>query len=397
MSSSPEFEDRTRIPLSQLVLPMFIENVIRTSLMSVDRLMLYSYSEKAVAALGVVNQMAFFIQIIYMMVAIGASIHISQNLGANKKYEAGMFSLASFVLIGVFSITLSLLIVIFSSTILNLFPLEKEVRIYAGQFLSIYGGGSFFMALNIVQASILRSYGHSRDPMAVNIFALLFTISGNALCLFGPFGFPVFGVPGVATVTVLSQFLALWIMGAQILKRRDIEIPLRQIFRIPGIFFSKILTVGVPTAGENLSYNIGQILIIRIIAGLGTAALAAYSLVITLSRYVFISGVSIGTGTQIKVGYYVGSNRHDEAHRKVYRYFAFGITISAAAIIILNLFKTPIIGLFTKNPEITAIASSVFLVSLALEPGRNFNTIIIPGLKGAGDVRFPVFVGMLFM
>jgi Na+-driven multidrug efflux pump len=31
------------------------------------------------------------------------------------------------------------------------------------------------------------------------------------------------------------------------------------------------------------------------------------------------------------------------------------------------------------------------------EPGRNFNIIIIPALKGAGDVKFPVLAGMFFM
>ncbi len=74
--------DKTKIPLTTLVLPMFIENAVRTSLLSVDQFMLYAFSEKAVAALSVVNQMSFFIQTIYMLVSMGASIHISQNLGA---------------------------------------------------------------------------------------------------------------------------------------------------------------------------------------------------------------------------------------------------------------------------------------------------------------------------
>jgi Na+-driven multidrug efflux pump len=43
------------------------------------------------------------------------------------------------------------------------------------------------------------------------------------------------------------------------------------------------------------------------------------------------------------------------------------------------------------------MAAGIFLVSLVLEPGRNFNVIIIPALKGAGDVRFPVYMGMIFM
>ncbi len=389
--------DRTKIPLSRLVLPMFIENIIRTSLMSVDQLMLYAYSEKAVAALGVVSQMSFFIQLVYMMVTMGASIHISQNLGAGNRKEAGLISLGSFVLIGILSIILSISTLFLAAPILRLFPLDTEVYQYAWQFLTIYGCGSVFMALNIVQAAILRSYGYPKDPMAVNAIALAFTITGNALCLFGPFGFPILGVPGVAVVIVLSQFLALWIMHWRIQKHKDIEIPFKSIIHIPKAVYKKILEVGIPTAGENISYNVSQIFITNMIASLGTNALAAYSLVITLSRYVFISGVSIGMGSQIKVGYFVGSGQYDDAYKKVYRYLGCGITISVVLVILLNLCKNPLIALFTENPHITAMASMVFLTSLFLEPARSCNTILIPSLKGAGDVRFPVTIGILSM
>ena len=130
---------------------------------------------------------------------------------------------------------------------------------------------------------------------------------------------------------------------------------------------------------------------------MGTNFLAAYGLVITLSRYVYISSVSIGSGTQIKVGYYVGSKKEDIVHKKVYRYFAIGMIITVILILSLNIFKKYIIGFFTNNNEIIMIASSVLFISIFLETGRNFNTIIIPGLKGAGDVRFPVIMGIIIM
>jgi len=43
------------------------------------------------------------------------------------------------------------------------------------------------------------------------------------------------------------------------------------------------------------------------------------------------------------------------------------------------------------------LAASVLVVAIVHEPARNFNTIINPSLKGAGDVRFPVTVGIIGM
>jgi Na+-driven multidrug efflux pump len=54
-------------------------------------------------------------------------------------------------------------------------------------------------------------------------------------------------------------------------------------------------------------------------------------------------------------------------------------------------------AVFTKDPSVLNLVSSIFLMSLFLEPGRNFNIIIIPALKGAGDIKFPVYMGMLLM
>jgi putative MATE family efflux protein len=391
-------KDLSRAPLASLVLPFFVENIVRTSLMAVDQLMLYAYTEKAAAAMSTVNQFAFFIQLLYMMVAVGSSILIAQNLGAGRREEAGITSLAGLSMIAVFAVLVSLVVALSAPMVLGMFTLEDEVRAYAVSFLTIYGSCSIFMALNLVQSAILRAYGYPRDPMMINIIALALTICGNALVLFGPFDLPVKGVTGVACSTVFSQFVAFCLMQRILRARRaKIEIPFGKIFSLPRSAYRAILAIGVPTAGENIAYNISQIVIVSFIARMGTETLAAYGLVVTLSRYVFISGVSIGSASQLKVGYLVGAGRQEAAYLKVYRYFLTGMGISAAAIVGLNLAKRPIIALFTQDPAIATIAAGALVVGIFLEPGRNFNTIIIPSLKGAGDVRFPVFVGMCVM
>jgi len=389
--------DRTKIPLVTLAWPIFVENFLRTSLMSVDTFMLSRFSEKAVAAMSLVNQFAFFIQLLYMMAAIGASILISQNLGAGRRRQAGVVGVGSLALVVALSLVVSAAVAASARPILEWYPLDPQVALYGRQFLVIYGGLSVFMAFNIGQASILRAWGRSRDPMLVNITALLLTVSGNALCLFGLFGFPVLGVAGVAGSTVVSQVIACVLYAIIIRRRREIVLPFRDLLRIPGSVYRALLSVGVPTAGEALSYNLSQIVILSMVARMGTEALAAYGILISVLRYVFIPGISIGSAGQIKVGYFVGAGRPEEARGRVYRYFASGFAVSLVSIVAINLFKVPILRLFSDSPGLMALAVSVLLVAIAHEPGRNFNTIINPALKGAGDVRFPVVVGLAGM
>jgi putative MATE family efflux protein len=389
-------EDKSKIPLTAIVLPMYVENIIRTSLLLVDQLMLNRYSEKAAAAMSSVNQFSYFIQLLYLLVAAGLSILIAQGLGAGRHEEAGRTATAGMLIMAVFAVAVSLCVFILARPILGLYDLEDDVRAMAVRFLAIYGAGSFFMAMNIAQANILRAYGHASDVMAINVAALAVTILGNALSLYGPFGLPVTGIAGVAVSNVAGQFVAFWLMALRIRSRREIRLRWRESRSIPRNVFSAILKVGVPTAGENLSYNFAQIIIVSFIARLGTQALAAYGLALSLSRYVSTTGFSIGNAAQIKVGYLVGAGKQDEAYRRVWRYFALGFCLSIAAVLGLNVAKKPVLAFFTDDPAVLAYAASALLVALFLEPGRNLNTIIIPALKGSGDTLFPVLVGICF-
>lgn len=392
-SSSPIHET----PLLSLAGPIWVEHMLRITIQSVDVLMLSFWSPKAVAAVGLTNQFIFFIQLIYMLVIVGSNILISQGLGARKRRLAGLAGTGSLVLVGVLSVILSLIAVVAARPLIGLYSLDAEVQDYAVSFLRIVGGGSVFMAFSMALGGILRSHGHSRLPMYVNIAANLLNIFGNALFIFGLFGAPRLGVTGVAIATTVSQLAACLVMAALLrARRKETRMKRGDMWRVPRRLYRKILAVGIPTAGENLSYQIAQIVVMTMVASLGTPTMAAYVYAMTLLRYVFMSSVAVGIGTQIKVGYLVGAGENDLAYRKVLTYFAAGFGLSLGLVLLLTAFKGTLLPLFSQDPGILRIATSALLVSLVLEPGRNFNVIIIPALKGAGDVRFPVAMAILF-
>jgi putative MATE family efflux protein len=233
--------------------------------------------------------------------------------------------------------------------------------------------------------------------MLVNGLCLILTVCGNALCLFGLLGFPVLGVTGVALSTVASQAIACGLSAWMIRRRRDLVLPLREVRRLPRHVYTAILAIGIPTAGENISYNLSQITILTMISSMGTVSLATYGILMAVLRYVFMPGVSIGSAGQLRVGYLVGAGRHDDAKHRVYRYFALGLLISMVLVVTLQLVHRPVLGLFSQDPRVLELAASVLIVSLVLEPGRTLNIIVIPALKGAGDIRFPVYVGIASM
>jgi len=358
--------------------------------------MLSFYSEKAVAAVGLINQYVFFIQLMYLMVALGASILLAQYLGSGDKETAHKTAVASFALGTIFAVVLSLTLALGAPGLMSLYGLEPAVHDYALQFLVIYSSCSVFTAYSMLQSTLLRVHGETRAPMYINMAANVINILGNAISLFGWFGLPVLGVVGVASATVFAQAAAALALQV-VIRRRGIELNFRLLRVLRWPEYKKLLCVGVPTAGENISYNLAQIINMRFIAMLGTNSMAAYVFLTSFLRYVFVSSISIGQATQIKVGWWIGNGNEEIAAKKAMRYFVLGSSISLVLVVALNLSQGLLFRIFTQNPDILKLCGTVLLVSLLLEPARNFNVIIIPALKGAGDVRYPVAVGVVFM
>ena len=130
------------------------------------------------------------------------------------------------------------------------------------------------------------------------------------------------------------------------------------------------------------------------ISTLGTYAMSAQVYTMTILRFVFVAAIAIGQATQIKSGYFVGAHQNDIVYKKVFRYQIVATSCSMIMIVIVNLIKNPVINIFTDIPEVHALVSTLLLYSAYIEFGRSLNLIYIGGLKGAGDVRFPVLYGI---
>jgi len=73
--------------------------------------------------------------------------------------------------------------------------------------------------------------------------------------------------------------------------------------------------------------------------------------------------------------------------------FVTSLLISLAIAII----GSPLLSIFTEDPAILAVGIPVLWAIVFIEPGRAMNIVLMNSLKSAGDVRFPMIVGVIFM
>lgn len=382
--------------MHKLCLPLILEQLFRILVASADTVMLSSYSVSAVAGTGLMAQYVFFLMILFGVIATGTSIVLAQFIGAQKSSEElNSIACASTVMITVVAAILTIAVLAGTGKLLSFYTLDSEVRTAAYEYFMIFGGlGAIFNAFSILQSAILRCYGYTKEALIVTIVSNLVNVIGNALSLYGFFGLPVLGVKGVASASLASLIVSCIMLSAIIRKKSDVCFDLRSWKKTSLHYYKLILSVGIPTASENLSYNVSQIVIMAMISTLGTYAMSAQVYTRTICQYVYMTAIGIGSACQIKAGYYVGAQQSEIAYKKMFLYSAVATSVSVSMILLMNLFSTPVIAIFTHDEQIAQIVRTLLKLSILLEFGRSLNLIWIGGLKGAGDIRFPVLYGM---
>src|SRR5690625_3291416 len=168
----------------------------------------------------------------------------------------------------------------------------------------------------MMTGDILRSYRHTKDTMTVTILMNIFNVIGNFFVIFGPFGFPVLGVGGLAYSTSISRLLGFIALIFLLIMRSKGQLDYKRLFRYPKEHLKKILQIGVPSAGEQLSYNASQMVITYFVAQLGTIAITTKVYAQNIMMFIFLFSIAIGQGTQIMIGHMIGAGKQKEAYER---------------------------------------------------------------------------------
>jgi len=389
--------NKTKLTLFSLTWPIFIEILLHMLMGNIDTLMLSQYSDNSVAAVGVSNQVLSVIVVMFGIVAQGAAVLISQNIGAHKHKTAAEISVMSISINLWFSLLLSALLALGATFILKLMDLPTEIMGDATVYMQLVGGLIFIQALIMTTGAILRSYGYTKDTMIVTIIMNIINVIGNYIVIFGPFGLPVLGVAGVAYSTAISRLLGFIVLLSLLMKRTGGQLNFRNFFRYQKNQLKDLLQIGVPSAGEQLSYNASQMVITYFMGQMGAIALTTSVYTRNIMMFIFLFAMAIGQGSQILIGRLVGAGQTNDAYQRGIKSLQISSIISFSMALILFVFAKPLLNIFTDNLTIIETGSFLLLLTVILEPGRAFNIVMISSLRAAGDVKFPVYIGIIVM
>ena len=384
-----------KTPLLLLAGPMFFELFLNVMVNNVDTLMLSHYNEAAVGAVGNANRIMFMMNILFNIIATATSVVVAQYLGAKRYDKMNMIYTLAVVVNLVFGVVLSGTFCAANPLIMDFLHISDNMRPHAMIYIYIVGGGGFLMAVYNVMLQILRCNGFPKIGMYITIGINVINIGGNYLFLYGPLVHLNMGVAGVAISTVVARFLAIIAVFVFFFARKIGKISLRYLNPFPKKLLGKMIKIGLPTAGENLTYNLYQTTLLSFINIMGEDSANAKVYCDLLISFAIIFSNACAMSTQIITGHLVGAGKTEEAYHRVFKTLKTSMPITIGLVSINAILCRYTLQLFTDNQNIIALGQMIMIVDIFVEIGRCLNMTFVSSLKAAGAYIFPLIAGLV--
>ena len=380
--------------LISLIIPIFFELLLVTIVGNIDKIMLGYYSDEAVGAIGGITQLLNIQNVIFSFINMATAILTAQFLGAKDYKRVKQVISVSLVLNVLLGLILGGIYLFFWESLLQKINLPGELIGIGKYYFQMVGGLCILQGIILSCGAILKSHGRPTETLIINVGVNILNIIGNAFFIFGWLGMPVLGPTGVGISTVISRGIGCVAAFYMMCKYCNFTFKKKYIKPFPFKIVKNILSIGLPTAGENLAWNVGQLMIVDMVNTMGTTIIASRTYLMLISSFTMTLSIALGQGTAIQVGHLVGAGEIKEVYHKCLKSLKIALTFAFVTTSLVFLFRKPIMSIFTTNPDILKASLKIFPLMILLEMGRVFNIVIINSLHAAGDIKFPMFMGI---
>jgi putative MATE family efflux protein len=270
--------------------------------------------------------------------------------------------------------------------VFRLMETSGEVAALARDFLVVQLLGAFLIYGYFVVAAAFRSAGDTRTPFLLLGASVLVNLVLDPLMILGWGPLPALGVYGAALATVLTRGLG-FIVGLELLRRRG---GVRLSFQ-PRVA-ATIARIGVPTMLTGVLFSAIYMLLVRVVGGFGTPAIAALGVGHKIEGMSYMICIGFGLAAETLVGQNLGAGSPARARQAGWLTARISAVPSAVLAVIFLLVPETLMGVFSEDPAVVN-AGSLYLRTAALAQfTMAFEVVLEGGLTGAGYTFWTMIV-----
>ena len=315
-------------------------------------------STSALAALALSFPVFFIIIAISEGIARGSAALIANAIGAKDEEKEKLLSsqVYSLGLIGALSLTV---------IGLNAAPLLFRILGAEGDYFDLALGyvsplfiGAVFFLLSSMSNAILLAHGDSKTFGKVLVAGFLLNLILDPWFLYGGFGLPAMGVPGIAWATVLIQAMGGLFLFSVVLRRGYVDIG--SLFRKlpkPKIY-GEILKQGIPTSFNMMSIALGFFVTTYYLKFYGEVSVAAFGVGTRIEQIALLPAIGLGSAIVSIVGQNNGAGKLDRVSECMTLCVKYGLFLILLASVLIFVFATPLVRIFTSDEEVIKVGAN---------------------------------------
>lgn len=367
--------------------PVVLETVLVSLVTSIDTMMVGGLGTVAISAVGLTQQPHHLMLLPVVAFNVGIMTVVGRLKGAQKQIRA-VHCLKMGILI---SFGLSLMVVVLMHLLMRYILLfagaQADTIEPAMAYFRYVTCGMAFRSVGLTLTAAQRGIGKTNISLISNLTANAVNIFLNYCLIYGRLGFPALGIRGAAIATMVSYVVFMLIALASVC-RPSSYLYLFQETKSSNSDMQSIYHISKGSILDRFGHRLGMMLYFKIVAELGTAEFAAYSICSRFTNLSYSLGDGLGIAAAALVAQSMGAKQNDQA----VAYSRIGIKIAffigSVFMMMMISLRSYVLPMFSSDDTVLRLCE-IGAVSIAIAGLVHIPEILITGvLRGAGDTHY---------
>lgn len=372
--------------------PMLLGNIAQQLYNTVDSVVVGKYvGDNALAAVGSAGPIFNLLLVLFVGISTGATIMVSQYLGAKKREELSITIGNCFTLTAIASVFIMIVATFAARPLLILLNTPESILDWCTSYLQILFVGIAGLAYYNILCGVLRGLGDS-------ISALIYLIVASLLNIVLDLYFVVelnMGVAGVALATAIAQAVSAVLCVFKLMRMKDMFDLNLKYFKLDKRIALNIIRLGLPSGITQAIMSMSMIMVQALTNSFGEMFIAANVIVMRVDGFAMLPNLSFGTAMTTYAGQNVGAGLLERVKKgaKQGTLMAFGVSAVITSVILL--FGRYLMGIFTDTVELVDYSMKMMQIMAAGYLAVAITQSLSGIMRGGGDTMTPMWISIV--
>ena len=376
--------------IMEFSVPMLIGNIAQQLYNTADSIIVGMYvGDNALAAVGSAMPILNLLLALFVGIATGAGIVVSQSFGARDR-KGLTEAIGNCIALSVIA-TIVIMIIgpLISMPMLRMLGTPESIIYWCDEYLKIYFWGIVGFFFYNMLSGVLRGLGDSLSALG---FLLLAAVLNVVLDLWFV---REMGVAGVALATVLSQGISAIFCYIKLAKMSDsFDLGLKTMKLVPAMA-GRILKIGIPSGITQAIMATAGMVVLNLTNAMGETVIACSVIVMRVDGFAMMPNFTFGQALSVYAGQNFGAGKYDRVGLGV-RHGGMMASMTSAVITLILMFCSPVLfSFFTDTPELIDLATNMIRIMAVGYICMSLTQVLGGVMRGCGETVVPMWVSII--